>query len=113
MLIFSCYYTKVVKFAAFRGTTQEFAVVSQFREFCEFCDGRKKFTALPVTEHGTRSCSLMMTKMMMIIGWTMCRSVVVLRLSNTVTCFQQLFTVRTWANGKSQLIQLSLTLQCL
>ena len=46
MLIFSRYCIKVVKFVAFRGKTQELVLVSQFSEFCESRDGRKKFPAL-------------------------------------------------------------------
>ena len=47
-----CWYLKtlidtIVKFAAFRGETQEFAVVwVKFANFCESCDGREKFSAL-------------------------------------------------------------------
>jgi len=42
VLIFSRYCIKAAKFTAFRGKAQEFAVASQFREFCESRDGRKK-----------------------------------------------------------------------
>jgi len=45
MLIFSRYCIKVVEFVAFRGKTQQFVVVSQFRESC---DGREKLTALVI-----------------------------------------------------------------
>ena len=45
MLIFSRYCIKVVEFVAFCGKTQQFVVVSQFRESC---DGRKKLTALVI-----------------------------------------------------------------
>jgi len=33
---------KKVKFAAFCGKTQEFAVVGQIRELCKSCNGCKK-----------------------------------------------------------------------
>lgn len=41
---------KVVKFAAFRGKTHEFAVASEIRELCKSRDGREKLTAVPI-EH--------------------------------------------------------------
>jgi len=39
---------KEVKFSTFCGKTQEFAVLSEIREFCESSDVRKKYTALVI-----------------------------------------------------------------
>jgi len=49
MLMFRRQWIKQVKFVAFRGKTQHFAVLGgQIREFCEPRDGREKFTALAI-----------------------------------------------------------------
>jgi len=46
VLIFSRYCIKVVEFAAFRGKTQQFAMVSQFRKFFQIPQWPRKIYSL-------------------------------------------------------------------